>query len=78
MPVMFLTTEHNEGDRARAFELGADDYMTKPFDPDELGRRVSALIREPPSQRRVIRLNDAPRHDAPAIAAGEPRNLSSD
>ena len=58
LPVMFLTTEHNEGDRALAFELGADDYMTKPFDPDELGRRVSALIREPPSQRRVIRLND--------------------
>jgi DNA-binding response OmpR family regulator len=54
LPVVFLTTEHSEAERALAFDLGADDYITKPFDPEELGRRVSALLQQPTSPRKVI------------------------
>jgi DNA-binding response OmpR family regulator len=43
-PVVFLTTDDNESDRIFAFELGASDYITKPFDPEEVGLRLSALL----------------------------------
>jgi two-component system, OmpR family, response regulator MtrA len=44
IPIVFLTTSDSDGDRAEAYELGADDYITKPFDPSDLGRRISALL----------------------------------
>ena len=45
VPVIILTARHDEIDRVLGFELGADDYVTKPFSPRELAARVKAVIR---------------------------------
>jgi len=44
-PVMMLTAKAEETDRVVGLELGADDYLTKPFSPKELVARVKALLR---------------------------------
>jgi two-component system phosphate regulon response regulator PhoB len=44
-PVIFLTAKSGEADRILGFELGADDYITKPFSPRELVARVKAVMR---------------------------------
>ena len=45
IPVIMLTARSDEVDRVVGFELGADDYVTKPFSPRELSRRVKAVLR---------------------------------
>jgi DNA-binding response OmpR family regulator len=55
-PVIFLTAKSREADRILGLELGADDYITKPFSPRELMARVRAVLRRferPISQARV-------------------------
>jgi len=44
-PIMMLTARGEEADLVRALELGADDYLTKPFSPRTLVARVKALLR---------------------------------
>jgi DNA-binding response OmpR family regulator len=44
-PVIFLTAKTGESDRVLGLELGADDYITKPFSPRELVARVKAVLR---------------------------------
>lgn len=44
-PVIMLTAKGEEDDRVRGLELGADDYITKPFSPRELVSRVRAVLR---------------------------------
>ena len=44
-PVIMLTRKQAEDDKVRAFELGADDYLTKPFSHRELSGRVKAILR---------------------------------
>ena len=44
-PIVMLTAKSGEEDRIRGFELGADDYVTKPFSPRELVLRVQAILR---------------------------------
>lgn len=44
-PVIMLTAKGEEDDRVRGLELGADDYITKPFSPRELVSRVKAVLR---------------------------------
>ena len=44
-PVIMLTARGNERDRLRGLDLGADDYVTKPFSPRELASRVRAVLR---------------------------------
>jgi DNA-binding response OmpR family regulator len=44
MPVIMLTAKAQENDVERGFELGADDYVIKPFSPRELVRRVTAVL----------------------------------
>jgi len=44
MPVILLTARVQEDDIARGFDAGADDYVTKPFSPQELGSRVQAVL----------------------------------
>jgi DNA-binding response OmpR family regulator len=45
MPIIMLTARKEEADRVMALELGADDYLTKPFSPRELLARIRALLR---------------------------------
>ena len=47
---LVLTAKTAERDFVRGWELGADEYLTKPFDPDELVGRVQELLRTPPAQ----------------------------
>jgi len=62
VPIIMLTARDGEVDRVLGLEMGADDYVTKPFSPRELVARVKAIL------RRV----DGPARDAPAILhAGE-------
>ena len=69
LPVIMLTAKSEEVDRVVGFELGADDYVTKPFSPRELVLRVKALLRRSyegaassaPLERGALRL-DPERH----------------
>jgi DNA-binding response OmpR family regulator len=45
LPIIMLTARTEEADRVAGLELGADDYVTKPFSPSELVARVGALLR---------------------------------
>jgi two-component system KDP operon response regulator KdpE len=45
VPVIMLTVKGEEEDKVRGLELGADDYVTKPFSPRELSSRIKALLR---------------------------------
>jgi len=45
VPVIMLTVKSDEEDRIRGLELGADDYVTKPFSPRELASRIRAVLR---------------------------------
>ncbi len=62
VPVLMLTARDEEIDRVLGFELGADDYVTKPFSPRELAARVKAIIRRadgpPPAGPTVIDLGE--------------------
>jgi DNA-binding response OmpR family regulator len=44
IPVILLTARSQESDIDRGFEVGADDYLKKPFNPDELVARVRAVL----------------------------------
>ena len=62
VPVVMLTAKGEEDDRVRGLELGADDYVTKPFSPRELVSRVRAVLRRtemPAATEKVpIRVDD--------------------
>ena len=45
MPILMLTAKDDEFDKVLGLELGADDYMTKPFSPREVVARVKAILR---------------------------------
>jgi len=51
VPVIMLTAKGEEDDRVRGLELGADDYVTKPFSPRELVSRVRAVLRRSEAMR---------------------------
>jgi two-component system, OmpR family, alkaline phosphatase synthesis response regulator PhoP len=58
VPVIMLTARGEESDRIRGLELGADDYVVKPFSPKELVARVAALLRRierPKTPAKVLR-----------------------
>jgi DNA-binding response OmpR family regulator len=57
LPVIMLTARGEEADRIVGLELGADDYVTKPFSPRELAARVRTVLRRAaPAERPVERL----------------------
>jgi two-component system phosphate regulon response regulator PhoB len=69
IPILMLTAKAAEIDRVLGLELGADDYVTKPFSPRELLLRIKRLLRHRESNqddREVIRINhlriDIPKH----------------
>lgn len=60
VPIIFLTARAAESDRVHGLELGADDYITKPFGTRELVARVKAILRrfERPTAPSVVRFED--------------------
>jgi len=62
VPIIMLTVKSDEEDRVRGLELGADDYVTKPFSPRELASRIKAVLRRTempaPADRSVIKVDD--------------------
>jgi two-component system KDP operon response regulator KdpE len=62
VPVIMLTVKSEEEDRVRGLELGADDYVTKPFSPRELASRIKAVLRRAemptPAGPAVINIDD--------------------
>src|SRR5262245_23462571 len=54
VPVLVLSARNDTADKVRALKLGADDYMTKPFWPDELLERVRARLRRPALARTSV------------------------
>lgn len=62
IPVIMLTAKGEEDDKVRGLELGADDYITKPFSPRELSSRVRAVLRrgEIPSapNQAILKIDD--------------------
>ena len=75
-----LTARDEEPDRVAGLEVGADDYVTKPFSPRELAARIKAVLRrsEGPPGQRSLQLGDVVLHrDAHEVTAGgEPVELT--
>jgi two-component system phosphate regulon response regulator PhoB len=82
LPILMLTSKAAEMDRVLGLELGADDYVTKPFSPRELVLRVKRLLRAPqPSEGMPDRFEwkelsvDIPRHAV--TVKGKPIELTA-
>ena len=78
-PILFLTARDSGRDRVKGLELGADDYLVKPFAFSELLARVRSLLRRAPAQHEdVLRIEDleidTERHKA--TRSGTPLNLT--
>lgn len=61
IPVIFVTARDRDSDKVRGLELGADDYVVKPFGPEELGARIRAVLRRinaAPAEPRIVRSGD--------------------
>lgn len=82
IPVILLTARREEEERVRGFEVGADDYITKPFSARELVLRVGAVLRraraEPvsPSRRIVLGPVEVDREAHRAFTSGEEMELT--
>jgi two-component system catabolic regulation response regulator CreB len=63
LPVIFLTARDAEADRVLGLELGADDYVSKPFSPRELVARVRAVLRRSQGATSVATAGGAFAHD---------------
>lgn len=57
IPIIMLTARGSETDKVLGLELGADDYVTKPFSPHELVARVKAVLRRPTPKKDEDRLD---------------------
>ena len=82
IPIVMLTAKASETDRVLGLELGADDYVTKPFSPRELVLRVKRLLRntttkeDPAEHLQIGELSiDVPRHQA--SVEGRPVDLTA-
>ena len=60
VPIIMLTARGEESDRIAGLELGADDYITKPFSPNEVTARVRALLRRSLRSEAPARLRHGP------------------
>ncbi len=54
LPVIMLTARGDPGDRIAGLELGADDYLSKPFEPRELVARIQAVLRRTGQQQKPV------------------------
>jgi two-component system KDP operon response regulator KdpE len=62
VPVIMLTVKAEEEDKVHGLELGADDYVTKPFSPRELSSRIKAVLRRTampsPVEKTILKIDD--------------------
>lgn len=65
IPIIMLTAKGDEVDKVLGLELGADDYLSKPFSPRELAARIKAVMR-----RRVIEVPGAPSSEESVVKFG--------
>ena len=65
-PIIMLTAKTEDMDRIRGLELGADDYVAKPFNPRELLARVNAVLR----RNKTIEHHAGPSHESEMVAFG--------
>jgi DNA-binding response OmpR family regulator len=81
VPIIMLTAKTTEQDRLTGLDLGADDYVTKPFSPKELAARVRVVLRRLPGERGPDQINCGEltvnflRHEA--SLASRPLNLTT-
>lgn len=81
VPVIMLTAKTTDQDKLTGLDLGADDYVTKPFSPRELAARVRAVLRRLPGERGPDEIKHGEltvnflKHDA--FLAGNPLNLTT-
>jgi two-component system, OmpR family, response regulator len=64
LPILFLSSRDEEIDRVLGIELGADDYVTKPFSPREVVARVQAILRRTTPRAPIIAAEGALSHGA--------------
>jgi two-component system, OmpR family, phosphate regulon response regulator OmpR len=80
VPVIMLTARGEDTDRIVGLELGADDYLPKPFNPRELVARLAAVLRRraPAPARQVLRFGDLEidRDERAVRIGGRPRSLT--
>ena len=82
VPIVMLTAKGEEADIVTGLELGADDYITKPFSPRVLVARVKAVLRrkvkEPPDKTSVLHTHDVEIHPGrrEVLVNGEPVELT--
>ena len=69
VPVILLTANGEESDRVRGLDLGADDYVVKPFSPRELSARVRSVL------RRSATTTDSPIHNGELVVDPRSRNV---
>jgi len=80
VPIIMLTARTTDRDKLTGLDLGADDYVTKPFSPRELAARVRAVLRRLPGERGPTEIKqgeltiDSRKHEA--SLAGSPLNLT--
>lgn len=80
LPIIFLTAVAEDTDRIIGLEMGADDYLTKPFNPRELLARVKAVLRRAqsmPAQRGVVQ-GDKVRFDDKVLDVGRREVVDGD
>jgi two-component system response regulator ResD len=81
VPIVMLTARDEEPDRVAGLEVGADDYVPKPFSPRELTARIKAVLRrtEQPAREQALTLKDVVVHrDArEVLVAGAPVELTA-
>jgi len=75
-PVVFLTARADEVDRVVGLELGADDYIPKPFSPRELAARVRTILRRASKAAAPAASSAAPPAKGPFSVDDEPRSIT--
>jgi DNA-binding response OmpR family regulator len=69
LPILMLTARDEDVDKIIGLEVGADDYMTKPFNPRELVARVKSILRRSSSESRMVE-SEVIRHGNLSVDAG--------
>jgi pilus assembly protein CpaE len=68
IPIVFLTSQSDLSNKLKAFEVGADDYLSKPFQPEELVARIGSMVRRGEALRAVREMEVTHKESATMIA----------